>query len=80
VVGAGDLDLLLVSSWLSHLEARWEIPGFAHFLRRLSSFSRLISFDKRGMGLSDPIPLERLPPLEEWMDDMRVVVDAIVGR
>jgi hypothetical protein len=51
-------------TWLrrrSHLESRWEIPGFAHYLRRLSSFSRLISFDKHGIGLSDPIPLDRLP-------------------
>jgi class 3 adenylate cyclase/pimeloyl-ACP methyl ester carboxylesterase len=77
VVGEGDLDLLLVSTWFSHLEARWEIPGFAHYLRRLSSFSRLISFDKHGIGLSDPIPLDRLPPLEEWMDDVRAVLDAI---
>jgi class 3 adenylate cyclase/pimeloyl-ACP methyl ester carboxylesterase len=77
VVGEGDLDLLLVSAWFSHLEARWEIPGFAHYLRRLSSFSRLISFDKHGIGLSDPVPLDRLPPLEEWMDDVRAVLDAI---
>ena len=77
VVGEGSLDLLLVSSWFSHVEARWEIPGFAHYLRRLSSFSRLISFDKQGMGLSDPIALDRLPPLEEWMDDVRAVMDAI---
>jgi pimeloyl-ACP methyl ester carboxylesterase len=77
VVGEGDLDLLLVSSWFSHLEARWEIPGFAHYLRRLSAFSRLISFDKHGMGLSDPVPLDRLPPLEEWMDHVRVVLDAV---
>jgi class 3 adenylate cyclase/pimeloyl-ACP methyl ester carboxylesterase len=77
VVGEGDLDLLLVSTWFSHLEARWEIPGFAHFLQRLSSFSRLISFDKHGIGLSDPIALDRLPPLEEWMDDVRAVLDAV---
>ncbi len=77
VVGEGDLDLLLVSNWFSHLEARWEIPGFAHYLRRLSSFSRLISFDKHGIGLSDPVPLDRLPPLEEWMDDVRAVLDAV---
>jgi class 3 adenylate cyclase len=77
VVGDGNLDLLLVSSWFSHLEARWEIPGFAHYLRRLSSFSRLVSFDKHGMGLSDPLALDRLPPLEEWMDDVRAVLDAV---
>ena len=52
------------------------MPGFAYYLRRLASFTRLISFDKRGIGLSDPVPLERLPLLEEWMDDVRTVMDA----
>ena len=46
VVGEGERDLVLVSSWFSHLEARWDIPSFAHYLRRLASFGRLISFDK----------------------------------
>jgi class 3 adenylate cyclase len=77
VAGEGDLDLVLVSSWFSHLEARWDIPTFAHYLRRLSSFGRLISFDKYGMGLSDPIPSRSLPPIEEWMDDVRAVMDAV---
>ena len=77
VVGEGDLDLLLVGSWFSHMEARWDIPDVAHYVRRLASFSRLISFDKQGMGLSDPIALDRLPPLEEWMDDVRAVLDAV---
>jgi class 3 adenylate cyclase len=76
VVGDGPPDLVLVSTWFSHVEARWDFPGFAHYLRRLSSFSRLISFDKRGIGLSDPVPLDRLPLLEEWMDDVRTVMDA----
>lgn len=76
VVGEGDLDLVLVSAWFSHVDARWEIAGFAHYLRRLAAFSRLISFDKHGIGLSDPLPLDRLPPLEEWMDDVRTVMDA----
>jgi class 3 adenylate cyclase len=76
VVGEGDLDLVLVSAWFSHVDARWEIAGFAHYLRRLAAFSRLISFDKHGIGLSDPLPLDRLPPLEEWMDDVRAVMDA----
>ena len=77
VVGEGDLDLLLVGSWFSHVEARWDMPDIAHYLRRLASFSRLISFDKQGMGLSDPIALDRLPTLEEWMDDVRAVLDAV---
>jgi class 3 adenylate cyclase len=75
VVGSGPPDLVLVSTWFSHVEARWDFPGFAHYLRRLASFSRLISFDKRGIGLSDPVPLDRLPLLEEWMDDVRTVMD-----
>ena len=77
VSGSGPLDLVLVSTWFSHLEARWELPGFAHLLHRLGSFSRVISFDKYGIGLSDPAPPGRLPPLEEWMDDVRTVMDAV---
>jgi class 3 adenylate cyclase len=76
IVGDGPLDLVLVSTWFSHLEARWDFPGFAYYLRRLSSFSRLISFDKSGIGLSDPIPSRTPPPLEDWMDDVRAVMDA----
>ena len=76
VVGSGPPDLVLVSTWFSHLEARWELPSFTHYLRRLAAFSRLISFDKRGIGLSDPVPLDRLPLLEGWMDDVRTVMDA----
>ena len=67
---------VLVSTWFSHVEARWDFPGFAYYLRRLASFSRLISFDKRGIGLSDPVALDRLPLLEEWMSDVRAVMDA----
>jgi class 3 adenylate cyclase len=77
VLGDGPLDLVLVSTWFSHVEARWDSPGFAYYLRRLSSFSRLISFDKFGIGLSDPIPSKTLPPLEDWMDDVRAVMDAV---
>jgi hypothetical protein len=67
VLGEGDLDLVLVSVPFSHLEARWEIPGFVHYLRRLSAFSRLISFDKHGIGLSDPLPSTScLPSRSGW--------------
>jgi class 3 adenylate cyclase/pimeloyl-ACP methyl ester carboxylesterase len=77
IVGEGPLDIVLVSTWFSHVEARWDLPGYAHYLGRLSSFSRLISFDKYGTGLSDPIPSKELPPLEEWMDDVSAVMDAV---
>jgi pimeloyl-ACP methyl ester carboxylesterase len=76
VLGEGEIDLVFVSEWFFHLEGRPEIPSLQRFLRRLSSFSRLISFDKYGIGLSDPAPPGSLPPLEEWMDDVRAVVDA----
>ncbi|HVQ21919.1 MAG TPA: adenylate/guanylate cyclase domain-containing protein [Candidatus Saccharimonadia bacterium] len=77
VIGEGALDLVLVWNWFSHLEGRWDIPPYAHFLRRLAGFRRVISFDKYGIGLSDPVPSMQLPPLEEWMDDVRAVMDAV---
>jgi pimeloyl-ACP methyl ester carboxylesterase len=76
VVGEGPFDLLWVPGWISNLEASWEVPEYAHFLARLASFSRLILFDKRGTGLSDPVPTDRLPTLEQRMDDVRAVLDA----
>lgn len=77
VLGEGPLDLVYVPGWVSHVEQAWEEPSLAHFLDRLSSFSRLIAFDKRGTGLSDRVPDEQLPTLEERMDDLRAVMDAV---
>ena len=57
VVGTGPIDIVFVMGWVSHLEYFWREPHFAKFLQRLSSFSRLILFDKRGTGLSDRVPL-----------------------
>ncbi len=76
VLGEGPLDLVLVHGWISHLELLWEQPAAARSLRRLASFSRLILFDKRGTGLSDPVPVDQLPTLEQRMDDVRAVMDA----
>lgn len=75
VIGDGLLDLIFVSGWVSHLEYAWEEPSIAHFYRRLASFSRLILFDKRGTGLSDRVPY--FPTLEQRMDDLRAVMDAV---
>jgi pimeloyl-ACP methyl ester carboxylesterase/DNA-binding CsgD family transcriptional regulator len=75
VVGDGPLDLVFVMGWVSHLDWFWEEPRFARFLGRLASFSRLILFDKRGTGLSDRAV--GLPTLEERMDDVRAVMDAV---
>ena len=76
VWGGGKFDLLLVPSWLWNIDMMWGQPRIERYLRRLGSFSRVIAFDKRGTGVSDPVPLGALPTLEQWMDDMRVVLDA----
>ena len=66
--------------WVSNIDQSWTEPSFARFLHRLASFSRLIVFDKRGTGLSDRVPVEELPTLEERMDDVRAVMDAAGSR
>jgi pimeloyl-ACP methyl ester carboxylesterase len=78
VVGDGPLDLVMVPGFVSHLEQTWEDPSFSRFLMQLASFSRLILFDKRGTGLSDRISGQ--PTLEERMDDVRAVMDAVDSR
>ena len=75
VVGDGPLDLVLVPGWVSNIEVFWEEPSYARFLNRLASFSRLMLFDKRGTGLSDRVT--DTPTLEERMDDVRAVMDAV---
>src|SRR5262245_54449867 len=76
VVGEGAIDLVLVQGWISHIEHQWEDPSLARFLERLASFSRLITFDKRGTGLSDRVAESALPTLEQRMDDVRAVMEA----
>ncbi len=77
VVGAGPVDLVYVPGWVSHVELAWELPELAAGFERLASFSRLILFDKRGTGMSDPVPTSELPTLEQRMDDVRAVMDAV---
>jgi class 3 adenylate cyclase len=74
VHGVGELDLVFVPGFVSHVELIWENPQVARMLRRLASFARLVVFDKRGQGLSDRPG--RPPTLEESMDDLRAVLDA----
>lgn len=76
VVGKGRHDLVYVPGWVSNVDIAWDEPGLARALRRLASFSRLILFDKRGTGLSDAVSTDKLPTLEERMDDVRAVMDA----
>jgi pimeloyl-ACP methyl ester carboxylesterase len=76
VVGNGPIDLVFVMGWVSHLEYFWNEPSFARFLKQLASATRLIIFDKRGTGLSDPVPINQLPTLEQRLDDVRAVMVA----
>ncbi len=77
VVGDGPRDLVHIPGWVSNVEEAWEEPHSRAFLERLASFSRLILFDKRGTGLSDPVAIEHLPTLEQRMDDLRAVMDEV---
>jgi pimeloyl-ACP methyl ester carboxylesterase len=78
VVGEGPFDLIFVPGFVTHLELQWRLPGMGEFLRDLGSFSRLIRFDKRGTGMSDPV--SGAPSLETRMDDVRAVMDAVGSR
>jgi len=77
VVGTGPIDLVYAPGWIANVEYAWEEPALARFLTRLASFSRLILFDKRGTGLSDRVADDELPTLEQRMDDVRAVMDAV---
>ncbi len=77
VVGNGSIDIVLADQWFSHMDAQWDFPPLAEFRQRLASFSRLIMFDKRGIGLSDPVPIDQLPTIEVWIEDLRAVMDAV---
>jgi pimeloyl-ACP methyl ester carboxylesterase len=77
VIGEGPVDLVFVMGWVSHLEYFWTEPRFARFLQRLSSMCRLVLLDKRGTGMSDRVPLHQLPTIEQRMEDVHAVMDAI---
>ena len=74
VVGDGPIDLVYVEGAYTHLEVMWELPQYRRWCERLAEFTRLILFDKRGMGMSDRVP--GATTLEERMDDIRAIMDA----
>ena len=76
VIGEGERDILVTFGWVGSFQSAWEHPAHARWLERLATLGRLIAWDKRGTGLSERLPPDRLPTLEERMDDMRVVLDA----
>ena len=76
VVGEGDLDIVWVPGWVWDIEMAWEVPGIGGFLKELASLGRLIMFDKRGTGQSDPVVAGRYPTFDERVDDVLAVMDA----
>jgi len=74
VVGDGPIDVVYIPTWISHIELLWEEPMVERFFSAIAAFSRLIVFDRRGSGLSDPVTAP--PTLEEQMDDVLAVMDA----
>src|SRR6202171_4975646 len=74
-MGSGPVDIIMVPGFVSHVEFAHELAGYTAFLRRLSTFARVVTFDKRGQGLSDRI--SGAPSLEQRMDDVLAVMDDI---
>ena len=75
VQGDGPVDIIVVPGLISHVEFLHELRGYTAFMRRLSAFARVVTFDKRGQGLSDRVP--GAPSLEQRMDDVRAVMESI---
>ena len=80
IVGDGPVDLVYLTGSLSNVDVRWEHLSSSRFLERLASFSRLVIFDRRGVGVSDRLPPEINPTWEEWAEDLEVVLDAVDSR
>ena len=76
VFGEGDSDILVTFGWVGSFQSAFDHPAHSRWIERLATFGRVIMWDKRGTGLSERLPADRLPTLEERMDDMRVVMDA----
>ena len=74
VLGDGPIDVVLIPGFVSHVEMIWEVPAAVHVMERVSSFARLIRFDRRGWGMSDPVI--EVPTMEERIDDARAVMEA----
>jgi pimeloyl-ACP methyl ester carboxylesterase/DNA-binding SARP family transcriptional activator len=75
VLGDGPVDLVVVPGFMSHLDNWWTFPEYRHWFRRLSRFARLITLDKAGTGSSDPV--DHVPTVDEWADDVLTVLDAV---
>jgi pimeloyl-ACP methyl ester carboxylesterase/class 3 adenylate cyclase len=80
VFGEGPVDMLLATEFWHSIEVQWDQPDLAAYLERLGSFARVISFDQRGSGVSDPVSLTELTSLDLWMDDINVVMDEVGSK
>ena len=76
VIGDGPLDVVLTTGWVLPMAATWDQPRYARFVERLAGFARVVMWDKRGTGMSDRVSPDRLPTLEERVDDLTAVLDA----
>ena len=76
VIGDGPIDVLFVMGWVTNIEWMWTLPEIRKWFDRMSTFARVLIFDKRGVGLSDRVSVDALPSLEVRMDDARAVMDA----
>ena len=77
VIGDGPVDVIVTAGWWSPFDIEWEEPSIRSFYQQLARFSRVIRFDRRGMGASDPIPLDALPSWESLADEIAAVMDAV---
>jgi pimeloyl-ACP methyl ester carboxylesterase len=80
IIGNGPTDLIVTAGWWSPFDVEWEEPTIRAFYQQLARFSRVIRLDRRGMGASDPIPLDALPPWESLADEIAAVMDAVGSR
>ena len=76
VFGDGTRDLVFASNFLSNIDTHWHVPEIRRWWEGVAAFTRTIMFDQPGAGVSDPISLESPPTLEQWVDSIRVVMDA----
>ena len=75
VWGEGPIDLVFAPGFVTHVESLWSEPGMARFLRAMGRFARVVMFDKRGTGMSDRV--EKMPGMDQRVDDVRAVMDAL---
>ena len=77
VFGDGPIQMVNIPEWSVNLEVVWEVPVIERIQHRLAAFARVTTFNRRGTGVSDPVPAADLGSLETWMDDVTAVMDAV---